>query len=290
MDAHSLCPRDTPRGGQTVDRVRRTEDVSPRFIVFIIPDSSAKERRMAFLYCLELLLFVIGTSLAAICPLGWYRHGESCYHFISQSTWEQANVTCAEMHSTLAVPRSEMEQSFVWGMYLSLCDGEPSQSLFIGCNDIEEEGNWKGCQLRDDDEGYENWRDEKPDSDENEDCGIMDRNHDGKWSNRGCSQKRSAVCQQPADSSSTPAYCLRTGSDGRISSRCLVGHVVKELPADGVVSCGKACRLEPRCRSFNLLDQGGRDEKMTCQLNNVTSDGANKGNWSGMVNCYLFDI
>ena len=113
---------------------------------------------------------------------------------------------------------------------------------------------------------------------------------DGEWHDIQCSKSHHAVCQRPADTSSTPTYCLHTGPDGRIASRCLLGHVVKELPADGVVSCGKACRLEPRCHSFNLLDHGGRGEIMTCQLNNVTSDAANEGDFDGSENCYLFDI
>ena len=77
---------------------------------------------------------------------------------------------------------------------------------------------------------------------------------------------------------------------GRGGSRCLLGHVVKELPADGVLSCGKACRLEPRCQSFNLLDQGGRGEKMTCKLNNVKCDFADESDFEGIGKCYLFDI
>ena len=79
------------------------------------------------------------------------------------------------------------------------------------------------------------------------------------------------------------------GHDGRIKSQCLVGHVMKELRADGVVSCGKACRSEPRCRSFNLLMEKGSG-KMVCQLNNATRHEAADGNMKARDKCYFFDL
>ena len=130
-------------------------------------------------------------------------------------------------------------------------------------------------------------KDGETDNNEGQDCAMMSRGNDGKWKDRDCSKTYNAVCQQPTVTSSTPVYCLHTGSDGRISSQCLFGHVMKELPAHGVVSCGKACRLEPRCRSFNLLEQGRG--KMACQLNNVTSEEAPE-DLIVMGNCYFFDL
>ena len=247
---------------------------------------------MAVVRPLQIMLFVIATSLAAICPPGWYRYGESCYYIItSPLNWTDAKTACADLQGRLAVPRSEMEQSFIWNTYVNISHGTPPHSLWIDCNDREEEGNWQQCPLVDESAGYQNWKDGEPnDYGNGEDCAIIHRDLVGKWEDRHCSGTYYAVCQQPAATSSTPAYCLHASPDGRISSRCLVGHVVKELPADGVVSCGKACRLEPRCRSFNLLDQGGRDEKITCQLNNGTSDAANEGELIEIENCYLFDI
>ena len=245
---------------------------------------------MALVHCLEIFLLVISTSLGEICPHGWYRYGESCYYFIVHSVdWYEASTTCAELHGILAIPHSQMEQSFIWNTYENIFNGQPSTPLWIGCNDIEEEGNWQQCPLRGMSHGYQNWRYNQPDDSNGQDCAVMHLQN-GKWRDRDCSNVCHAVCQQPADISSTPAYCLHTGPDGRISSRCLVGHVVKELPADGVVSCGKACRLEPRCVSFNLLDQGGRGGMKTCQLNNVTSDAADEGDFEEAENCYLFDI
>ena len=247
---------------------------------------------MAVVRPLEILLFVIATSLATICPPGWYRYGESCYYIItSPLNWANAKIACADLQGRLAVPRSEMEQSFIWNMYVDISHGTPPEHLWFGCNDREEEGNWQQCPLAGESAGYQNWGDRQPNDYGGQDCAAMMKKRGGKWGDVDClNTNYYAVCQQPTVTSSTHAYCLHTGSDGRISSRCLVGHVVKELPADGVVSCGKACRLEPRCRSFNLLDQGGRDEKITCQLNNGTSDAANEGELIEIENCYLFDI
>ena len=86
----------------------------------------------------------------------------------------------------------------------------------------------------------------------------------------------------------TPIFCLQTGNDGRFTSQCLFNHVTKEQAGNGIVSCGKACRSDPRCRSFNLLEQEGG--KMVCQLNNATRHEAAEGEMKEEENCYFFDL
>ena len=99
----------------------------------------------------------------------------------------------------------------------------------------------------------ENWKDGQPNDyfGQGQDYGMMLQSDGGKWDDHKCCLKNPAMLQQSAGTckGSTPAYCLHPGPDGRGGSRCLLGHVVKELPADGVQSCGKACRLEPRCQT-----------------------------------------
>ena len=95
------------------------------------------------------------------------------------------------------------------------------------------------------------------------DCGLVQW-----WVNQNCYNTiyMQATCKLPIIN--YPPFCLQIGSDGHITSQCLTGHVMMEIQAQGVVSCGKACLSHPRCSSYNLLDQG--PGKMECQLNNIT--------------------
>ena len=238
----------------------------------------------------DVLLFLVGcyTTLAAICPTDWQRYGESCYFLITQPmNWYDANDTCFKSHATLAIPNSQTEQTFIWEMFLEAFDGLPISDVWMGCNELKELGNWEPCPLRDDNSGaYENWRNYQP-NDEDHNCAVIKKDLNGEWADRSCTIKISAICERPVDTITT-IFCLQTGSDGRIESRCLFGHVMKELRAEGVMSCGKACRSEPRCRSFNLLELG-RGE-MVCQLNNATRHEAADGDMKATDKCYFFDL
>ena len=184
--------------------------------------------------------------------------------------WTEANDTCINSDAALAVPNSKTEQTFVWSMFLEFFNGsQPTESLWIGCYFNQEAGEWQNCPLRNASNTYENWKEANP---ENHlpatDCGAMKKSNGGLWTDRRCNRVDFAICELQVDI--TPhVFCLQTGPNGRIKSHCLVGHVMKELRADGVVLCGKACRSEPRCRSFNLLMKQGQG-KMVCQLNNAT--------------------
>ena len=87
----------------------------------------------------------------------------------------------------------------------------------------------------------------------------------------------------------SPRYsAYRPANDGRFTSQCLFNHVTKEQAGKGIVSCGKACRSDPRCRSFNLLEQEGG--KMVCQLNNATRHEAAEGEMKEEGELLLFLI
>ncbi|XP_038044167.1 uncharacterized protein LOC119718819 [Patiria miniata] len=184
--------------------------------------------------------------------------------------WYQANRTCAESRAKLAVPNSQDEQEFLWEFFLSAFDQNPTGDLWIGCNDIEVEGTWKYCPLRDGANAYQNWDNREP-NDKGDvryaDCGHMKTITDGKWDDHPCSNRKYAACERPIQKETT-LFCLETNPAGRIASLCLVDHIAKELPVTGVLACSKACRSDPRCGSFNLLEIG--PEKMQCQLNNAT--------------------
>ncbi|XP_071805053.1 snaclec alboaggregin-B subunit beta-like [Asterias amurensis] len=240
-----------------------------------------------------ILLLLLGcyTAMTAICPTDWQRYGESCYLLLTQRmNWAEANDTCVNSKAALAVPNSKTEQTFIGSMFLEFLNGSGSATcLWIGCYFNLEAGGWQNCPMRDVPNTYENWREGNPENDEPAtDCVAMNRKQNGQWADKRCSNNYLAVCELQVDI--TPnSFCLQTGLGGRIKSQCLVGHVMKELRADGVVSCGKACRSEPRCRSFNLLMKQGPG-KMVCQLNNATRHEATSVDMIVKDNCYYFDL
>ncbi|XP_071805936.1 lectin BRA-3-like [Asterias amurensis] len=240
------------------------------------------------------LLLLVGCyeALAAICPTDsdWQRYGESCYFITQRMNWAEANETCIKSNAALAVPNSKTEQTFIWSMFLDFFTGsQPTRHLWIGCYFNQEAGGWQKCPLRNASNTYENWKEGNPENDEPAtDCAVMNWKYNGQWGDRPCSNTMFAICELQVDIT-LHSFCIKTGPGGRIKSQCLVGHVMKELRADGVVSCGKVCRSEPRCRSFNLLMKQGPG-KMVCQLNNATRYEATSVDMIENDNCYFFDL
>ncbi|XP_071805117.1 snaclec 1-like [Asterias amurensis] len=238
------------------------------------------------------VLFLVGcyATLAAICPTDWQRYGESCYLLITQKLdWQDARDICIELHADLAFPNSDAEQKFIWEMYGGFYPEFPS-GLWIVCNDMAETGNWQPCPLSGTN-GYQNWANGHPEETARH-CVAMSI-ADGamsQWMNKPCKglKTKYATCEYHINTT-TQVFSLQTGLGGRVESQCLVGHVMKEVRADGVVSCGKACRSEPRCRSFNLLMEHGSG-KMVCQLNNATRHEAADENMNARDKCYFFDL
>ena len=198
--------------------------------------------------------FGCGCILTEVCPPKWHRYGESCYFIIKdRMDWYEANRTCAELRANLAVPNSPSEQEYMLGLVpdtLKVNLSNPIQ-LWIGCNDIEEEGKWKHCPLRGKNDSYENWGDDQPSGtyDNSVNCAVFWYTS-GKWHDRRCTDDTNyAVCELPVGQ--TPEFCKRTGPDDRLTPRCLLHHAMAEL------SDGKSCRSRSRfrCHSFNLPKQ-----------------------------------
>ncbi|XP_038079230.1 echinoidin-like [Patiria miniata] len=246
----------------------------------------------------EIIVFFVAmgwpTSQAAICPTGWLRFGETCYLVVTTPlTWGDASRECHTKKAELVLPQCQTEQDAIWEMFLQIYHGNPSKHIWIGCSDIEEEGKWHPCPLRSSSsDAYQNWKDDQPDNDlnGNADCAAMINGAGGRWGDRGCTERHFSACQLPADTDTALSFCLQVGTEGRLASpSCLVDHVVKELPVRGVVECGKACRSEPRCRSFNLLEEG--PETMLCQLNNVARRQVEgEDSIPKLQNCYFFEM
>ena len=243
----------------------------------------------SLMYPVCCIIFCI-MAAAEICPPDWHRYGESCYFIIKDKMdWYKARSTCVESRANLAIPNLQSEQDYIWKLYLKQFDQNPFTDLWIGCNDIEVEGTWQDCPLRGEPDAYENWADREPNNLFDEDCGSMVVAKNGNWDDKLCSSsiyQFHAVCERPI--TNTPVLCLQTGNDGRLISQYMLHHVLEELPGKSVVSCGKACRSQPRCRSFNLLEQD--EGKMVCQLNNANRRQVADGDMKVNERCYFFDL
>ena len=239
----------------------------------------------------NILLLMAGLDIftAAFCPTGWHRYGKACYFVIKDKMgWHNAGDICAASQANLAIPNSSNEETFLW----ELLQGElhPNgleEGVWIGCNDIQQEGVWQHCPLRNDRTNmYQNWAVGRPDNRHPKaDCALVSKwRH---WDNQICTNLKYATCELPIINYN-PLFCLQIGSDGHITSQCLTGHVMKEIQAQGVVSCGKACLSHPRCSSYNLLDQG--PGRMVCQLNNITLQNAAAQDVKEIENCYSLHL
>ncbi len=197
--------------------------------------------RISQVLCLVLGVYC-GRLLAELCPPDWHRYGESCYFIIADKMdWYQANRTCAESRANLAIPNSQSEQDYIWELLQKEPDPTSSDRVWIGCNDIEEEGKWQHCPLKDETNAYENWGDGEPnDFAGREDCGVQENVKNGKWNDGECGISCFAICELPV--------C----SGGRLTPQCLIHHAMEELLGECVGSCGKVCRSHPRCHSFTL--------------------------------------
>ena len=138
-------------------------------------------------------------------------------------------------------------------MFSGLVSGVPTRHIRTGCYDTHEDGNWHPCPLSSELDEYQNWKEGRPKVNVSTHCAVFAKNNNnGNWIDDDCKIRRYVICERTLQTTAS-IFCLQTGSDGHIKSQCRIGHVMKKLRADGVVLCGKTCRSEPRCRSFNLL-------------------------------------
>ena len=173
---------------------------------------------MNLLYLRVILLGVCCVRpLAATHPSDGHRYGESSYFIVKEKVdWYRAKYICAESRANLAVPKTQSEQDYIWELFLKEFDQNPSTDLWIGCNDIEEEGNWQHCPLKGETNAFENWAEEEPNNDYGADCGLLWVDRNGKWDDYPCNEEIYAVCETTV--SNTPKFCLQTGKDGRLVS------------------------------------------------------------------------
>ncbi|XP_038075809.1 galactose-specific lectin nattectin-like [Patiria miniata] len=203
-------------------------------------------------------------AIAGVCPTGWERFGDSCYFAKKERmTWTNAGMFCERLGGNLAVPNSQEEQDFLWMTveeYLGPFSSPPwDYGTFIGCDDVAMEGSWycNSLPLQ-----YENWAPNKPDNYHNgEHCAIIVP-FEGQWDDGSCDLIRFSVCEVRL---SRVAFCETSAVRSFTETQCaLDGSAAEPPPVGHILSCGKACRSEPYCRSFNLMQLSAGE--MYCEL------------------------
>ena len=149
------------------------------------------------------LVFLFLLFLNSACQQGWINNGKSCYKlFTSSKTWKKAKEECKKWNARLVKVESSEENDFI---KTELLPTDEDVSYWIGLSDSDNEGDWMwtdGTQL--DSDGYKNWGDKRPKTNENniEDCVVIkirksDSDHYGKWHDRPCSTERKYICEKP---------------------------------------------------------------------------------------------
>ncbi|XP_033646719.1 C-type lectin domain family 4 member E-like [Asterias rubens] len=122
--------------------------------------------------------------------------------------------TCGRDLPFLFVPDLQSEQDYIWELFLAEFNPTADTFLWIGCNDIEEEGNWQHCPLKGETNAYKNWKYGEPNNAGNEDCGNQYMKNNGQWSDVECDRKGFAICELHVIDNRV--LCLQTGNDGRL--------------------------------------------------------------------------
>ncbi|XP_025098424.1 perlucin-like protein [Pomacea canaliculata] len=139
-----------------------------------------------------ILMTMLGLSAAADnCPAGWRKYKHSCYVFISEFlTYAEAMRICNMLRAEIVEINSEEEHSFIG----SLLDLNKGYHMWIGMNDLIQEGTWvsasSGTPVN-----FTKWRNGEPnDAYGKEDCADYHNDHKA-WNDVTCGYKTTFVCE-----------------------------------------------------------------------------------------------
>ena len=200
---------------------------------------------------LSLLALVCAVpAVSGECPPEWMQFGDSCYFLNTQRLpQENASSYCKELNGTLAFPDTQEEQDFLWGVFLKHLAPFSASGWgpWIGCDDIETEGMWPCINLT----TYVNWVPGEPnDQDRAENCLEQMPIWNGQWNDVPCHQPRVSLCEVRLSRPAARAVCKISSGTSLTATWCVLDGEVETSAVRRVVSCGKACRSDPKCRSF----------------------------------------
>uniref|UniRef100_A0A8C2AKX6 Mannose receptor, C type 2 n=1 Tax=Cyprinus carpio TaxID=7962 RepID=A0A8C2AKX6_CYPCA len=141
---------------------------------------------------------------------------DNCYQFNFQATlsWSEARTSCQQQGADLLSITKVEEQIFINGLLTGY-----SATLWLGLNDLDLNGGWQwadSAPLK-----YLNWETEMPSYDEEENCGVISTDSQGRWHNRDCSVALPYICKKRPNATLDPFTTDSWADDGRY--QCDVG-------------------------------------------------------------------
>ncbi|XP_016305594.1 C-type mannose receptor 2-like [Sinocyclocheilus anshuiensis] len=141
---------------------------------------------------------------------------DNCYQFNFQATlsWSEARTSCQQQGADLLSITKVEEQIFINGLLTGY-----SATLWMGLNDLDLNGGWQwadSAPLK-----YLNWETEMPSYDEEENCGVISTDAQGRWHNRDCSVALPYICKKRPNATLDPFTTDSWADDGRY--QCDVG-------------------------------------------------------------------
>ena len=129
--------------------------------------------------------------LSGSCPQGWIGYSGSCYlPYVHGKTWQEANETCQEMDSHLALSKSVDENEFI-----AVEVGRPESRVWIGLRRSEGEFVWSDGSKSD----FTNWGrfEPKDASVVGRDCvSLLPEDIFYSWEVRNCDDRQAFICER----------------------------------------------------------------------------------------------
>ncbi|XP_063416493.1 perlucin-like protein [Mytilus trossulus] len=126
------------------------------------------------------------------CSDGWSFVSKKCFMIVYEKiVWEEAVTKCEEYDGQLAKVENEIEDSWLISQL--------TDSVWIGLNDIENEGQWRW--ISDNSPlNYTNWLSAEPNGGTEENCANYCKNYCGKtfygWNDTRCKMLLGYVCER----------------------------------------------------------------------------------------------
>ncbi|KAA0705893.1 C-type mannose receptor 2 [Triplophysa tibetana] len=141
---------------------------------------------------------------------------DNCYQFNFQATlsWSEARTSCHQQGADLVSITKLEEQIYINGLLTGY-----SSTLWMGLNDLDLNGGWQwadSAPLK-----YLNWEADMPSYDEEENCGVVSTDAQGRWHNRDCSVALPYICKKRPNATLDPFTTDSWADDGRY--QCDVG-------------------------------------------------------------------
>ncbi|KAF4077177.1 hypothetical protein AMELA_G00205040 [Ameiurus melas] len=165
---------------------------------------------------LFITFFGLVHSVRGDCEAGWREYEDRCYYFSTDTkTWHEALEECLSKGSHMMSIMNLHERTWV--------STQLGHNIFwIGLNDIASEGNWEWSDGSIYYPYLEYWSPGQPDNYDDEDCGQVNGNSNGRWNDEHCTASRQYICKR--DNQNPPVLCDTANQWEQFGSNCYKLH------------------------------------------------------------------